>query len=235
MADDETKPTETTETTSTETSTAPRGETEGSKAFTQEQVDELIAKRVAKVERKYEKRLSEIESKGEPKPKDPPKPAPKQEAQTQTQPDGRVDDIAASVEQLKADLAKRDGDAKFAEAINEAGLSLDKKQREIARRLFDPEDVEGSMDNLKALGIGAAKPEPATETKEEPKAATYTSPGGANGPPVETFENNPTKWDRDYIDRLQQEGTFMEKLTAWRDSLPGGGQGIFRKRIPKVS
>lgn len=55
---------------------------------------------------------------------------------------------------------------------------------------------------------------------------TYRSPGAPAGAPPETLTRDATKWSRDYVQRLQSDGSFLKELEAFRASLPGGAGGI---------
>jgi hypothetical protein len=64
-------------------------------------------------------------------------------------------------------------------------------------------------------------------------APTYKSSGIApSGAPREVLDNDATRWSRDYIERMQADGTFKAELEKFRNSLPGGSNGLFRRKIP---
>lgn len=58
------------------------------------------------------------------------------------------------------------------------------------------------------------------------------SPGVAVGAPDGSMERDATKWTADYIAQLRAGGKFREKLDEYRESLPGGSSGLFRRKIP---
>ena len=86
-----------------------------------------------------------------------------------------------------------------------------------------------------------AAPAAGTPPAPAPGQPNYRSPGAPAGAPADTYERDATKWSKDRIVQLQSEvGTsgksrFREELDRYRDSLPGGGNGLFWRHIPKVS
>ncbi len=138
-----------------------------------------------------------------------------------------ADETAKRLERLEQELAAERRERGFAEKT--AGLQLDAKQRALLRNAWDPENPEKFDEFVTVFGIGKA-PAPARTQSE----SNYRDPGGAAGPPDGELENDATRWDRDQIARWQADGTFKDRLEKFRNSLPGGGAGLFRKKIPKV-
>lgn len=118
--------------------------------FTQSQVDELIAKRLQRETKKFEKKLEEAKN---------------------PQPDLAAEEL---VEQLKKDLAARDGEIlsyKLAKLASEANIRPERADAFI--RLLDVKDIDTSdADALKDLIADAAKQYP-----EFTKAPAEPNPG----------------------------------------------------------
>lgn len=138
------------------------------------------------------------------------------------------------------ELAAVVADLKAKHEVNEAIVELDwKPSKDDAETLREAFKSGGRplFDKLAARLKPAA---PAAATKEAataavPNAAAYKSPGAPSGAPPEVLEQDATKWSADYVQRLKSDGTLLTKLEEYRNSMPGGGGGLFRKRIPKVS
>jgi hypothetical protein len=84
--------------------------------------------------------------------------------------------------------------------------------------------AEAKLEQLEALR--------AANAESNPGAPTYRSPDGASGPPAEAYETDARKWNADSITRMIEDGLFIQRLNRYRNSLPGGSDGIFRKKIP---
>lgn len=176
------------------------------KTFTQDEVNVIVQRRLAQ---EREKRPPAPEAKlGE---------APKGE-------DPKPDDLSRLNEQLST-LSARLAESEFATKV--AGLALDEKQKGVLKALWNPAAPEAMDAAIEAFGVG--KPKPATST-----APPAYSPAAANGAPDGAMERDATKWTSDYIAQLRADGKFRERLEEYRNSLPGGGADLFRKRIPKA-
>jgi hypothetical protein len=197
---------EKTETAEDATATAATGEGQESRerTFTQAELDAIVAKRVAKAEKAAERRLREPESK------------PTQTKEPPSAPGS--DDLAAKLAALEAKAA-------MAEAMAELDWKPSKEDAELLRDAFKS-GGESAMQKL----AGRLKPQVATKPNEP--SGTYKSPGAPSGAPPEVLDNDATKWSRDYVDRLQSDGKLLAELERYRGTLPGGGGGLFRKRIP---
>lgn len=195
------------------TATAATGESQESRerTFSQADVDAIVAKRVAKAEKAAERRVrGELESQTTQKKEPPPAPG--------------SDDLAAKFAAMEAKVA-------LTEAIAELDWKPSKDDAELLRDAFKS-GGQAALDKL----AGRLKPQTAAETKpmDEP-GPRYKSPGAPSGAPPEVLDRDATKWSADYIARMREDGTFFAELEKFRASLPGGGGGLFRKRIPKVS
>ncbi len=188
-------------------------------SFSAEQVTELIKKAKAQAGRSAERRVrAEMSTKTETQP-------PEQATQP---PNDQLTDLMSKVESLGEKLLQSENDRSFAERIQ--GLAVTDKQRNVLRNAYSADDSSQFDSLVDAFGITAGD---ATQPETE-AAPTYQSPGGVSAPPVELTERDATRWTRDHIDRMKENGTFLSRLEQYRDSLPGGGNGVFRRRIPKV-
>jgi hypothetical protein len=185
--------------------------------FSQDALDAIVAKRVAKAEKAAERRVrSEYEAQNSTAQK------------KDTQPTQGSDDIRTELAELKAKAA-------YAEAIAELDWKPSKTDAELLRDAFKS-GGEASMQKL-AGRLKPATQQPAQEqnVNDASNDKKYQSPGAPSGAPVEVLDRDATKWSKDYIERMRGEGTFLKELEKFRNSLPGGGGSVFRKRIPKVS
>lgn len=191
-------------------SAAGEGQEPRERTFSQADLDAIVAKRVAKAERAAERRVrGELES--QPKQTKEPPPAP------------GSDDLAAKFAAMESKLA-------LTEAISELDWKPSKDDAELLRDAFKS-GGQAAMDKLANRlkpAAGAVDSKPADDAK-------YRSPGAPSGAPPEVLDRDATKWSADYIARLKDSGDFKKELEKYRGNLPGGGGGLFRKRIPKVS
>lgn len=207
------------------------------KTFTQEELDAIVAKRVAKAERAAEKRARESQQVAT-KPNTQPEQTPKAPAASEPQSNS---DIAA----LRAEFAKERNDRLFAEALSELGVKLNKTQRDLLRGKFDPDDPD-SLEEI-AKDAGWLKPAPNPTAATQPQAAptnggpahvqtqresTFREPPGApNGNPETARGSDLMSWSRDDVQRARENGTFLQEVERFRNSLPGGNPtGLFQKR-----
>lgn len=192
--------------------TAAAGESQESRerTFSQAEVDAIVARRVSKAEKAAEKRVrGELDTQPQAQKKETP-PAPGSE------------DHASKLAALEARLA-------LADAMAELDWKPSKEDSELLRDAFK----SGGSEAMQKLA-GRLKPQSTSEAKPvDDPAGTYKSPGAPSGAPRETLERDATRWTRDAIDRMRADGTFKAELEKFRASLPGGGGGLFRKRMPK--
>ena len=101
------------------------------------------------------------------------------------------------------------------------GRDVDADVKQLLQKTFDPEHPELTKSMLDKLA-------PVTTN-----ATGYQSPGApaqskdiARGP-------NPMAWSKDDIEVLKREGRFLESLEQWRESLPGGGNGLMATKLRK--
>lgn len=178
------------------------------RVFTQEEVNAIVGQRLAE-ERRKKAPTPEVKQGDAPKGADP-------------EPD-QLSKLFEQVGALSAQLQKSEADRAFAEKVG--GIQLSKEQRDLLRGL-PSEQVDAA---IKAFGLGAPAKAPTAE------APTYRSPGAVVGAPDEVMQADATKWTSDYISQLQSEGRLLDEVEKWRRGIPGGGQGLFRRRIPKAS
>lgn len=174
------------------------------KTFTSEQVEDIVRSRLDRDRKNRQK--SETPA------------APKEEAKPAT---GDVAELRAKLE--------------FSEALDDLDWKPSKDDREHLRKMFlalGRDEMAKLADRIKPLASAPAA-QTAPETPANGNGAPYKSPGAPAGAPPEVLENDATKWSADHIRRLQADGNLLKELEKYRNSLPGGGNGIFRKRIPK--
>lgn len=181
--------------------------------FSQADLNAIVVKEKAKAERATEKRIrAELDGNNNNAQKKEPPPASGNE------------DLAAEFATMKSQLA-------VAQAFAELEWKPSKEDAELLRNAFASGGQAG-MDKL------ANRIKPAANVEATPvddNANRYKSPGAPSGAPPEVIDRDATRWSKDYIERLRSDGTFHSELEKFRASLPGGGGGLFRKRIPKVS
>ena len=119
----------------------------------------------------------------------------------------------------------------MADALAELDWKPTKDDAEILRESFKS-GGQAAFDRL----ASRLKPAPAAAEKspEAKPSGTYASPGAPSGAPADVLERDASKWSRDHVERLKADGTFLQELEKYRASLPGGGGGVFRKRIPQA-
>ena len=186
----------------------PQSAPTGERTFTQEEVNGIVERRLAEERRKK---------------------APAPEAKQGDPPNGndpQPDQLSKLTEQLgalTARLSKSEADTAFAEKV--AGLPLTKEQRDILRGM-PPESVDAA---IQAFGLANKANQPNSPVP------SYQSPGAPSGAPEEVMQSNAVTWTKDYIDQLRAEGKLLDEVEKWRRQMPGGGAGLFRRRIPKAS
>lgn len=205
---------------------SPPQQTEG-KTFTQAEVDAIVAKAKSKAEKAAEKRLTQTAPTAQPNTPPAATAAPAGET-----------DLASQLAQLTQRLDQSEADRAFAETIATVGGDIEKLKE--LRPLFDPNKPDAFIEKAKKLGLAAAPPRKGDDDDEDDgnpgnsqAPSMFRSPGAPSGPPSGVIENDPTKWTKDYIQRLRADGTFLKEIEKWAETLPGGGNGVFRKRIPK--
>jgi hypothetical protein len=197
---------------------------EDEKTFSQEELDEIVAKRLKKQERKL---LKDFEA---------------QSAQTKVaKPDPKTATPAPEAPNYvtREEFEKERADRQFAEAL--AGVpgadKLTAKQRRVLRHEFDPENPGDLVTDAKELfGVAANSQQefPAKGDSSPPEGVVsqYVAPGAPSAAPRE-ITVNALEWSRDDISRMQADGSFLERVEQWRQQFEGGGETLFRKRIPK--
>lgn len=204
MADDDTN--ETADATQA-TSAAGESQEQKERTFSQAELDAIVAKRVAKAEKAAERRVRESD----------------QPAQKKENPP------ASGSEDLAAKLAALEAKAAMAEAMAELDWKPSKDDAELLRDAFKS-GGEAAMQKL----AGRLKPQSTQEVKPVDDPAKYKSPGAPSGAPPEVLDRDAVRWSADYVARLRENGTFLSELEKYRGTLPGGGGGLFRKRIPNA-
>lgn len=196
------------------TGTAPEAEKpdQQERVFTAKEVEAIVRDRLARV-----KKEPKSEQKAEPK---------KEEAKA----DGN---------ETVADIKQR---LEFQDSLNDLMDDLDwkptRQDRELLRSMFKAggaEQMAALAERLKGAGTDPTKgsgtpPAPATPAAAPGKP--YVAPPGAPNSPADILEQNPAKWSRAHIERLQKDGTFRQEVEKFYQS---GQGGPFRRQIPKVS
>lgn len=205
-----------TETQVTEEQPAPAQPQE--RTFSQAEVDDILKDRLARERRKH-------------KPK-------AQTSTPQPPPQTESPEIAEKVALLERRLAEQQFEAVALKKgiTSDAALSVLKS----AFMAEAPEDPGKWIDDRKSAFVAPApppesepQPEPGTQSQAQPQPTLAT--GGAPTQVQKDFsgEVDVMKLTRDDISRLQRTGKFHTVLQRYRDSLPGGGNGVFKKRLPK--
>jgi len=150
-------------------------------------------------------------------------------------------DALSEIRQLRTDLA-------FTETLNESGLTLSKKQREVLRGHFDPANPESIVELARQVyglrappaavaatpSVVAAAPTPQGAAAERPPGPVYASPGAPMGSPDAGLDSDPTSWTRDQTKAYEADGTLMARVEAWKAKQPGGGgRSLFPNRATK--
>lgn len=211
------------------------------KTFTQDEVNDLIAREKAKAARSAERRVrKELEAQPE-------------QAPTRTAAEAKKPEPVAAPSEGKAlaEVQRLRDDLQFAEAFGELGMKLNKDQKEVLRLKFDPNEPEALADTARRLfQVGEpapiqrkTQPQNAEQTEAAPapagdgapehvKRARYESPGA---PAASTeYARDPRdllKWSKDDYARARENGEHWKAITTFRNSLPGGNPlGLFNKR-----
>jgi hypothetical protein len=191
---------------------APAPQAQAARVFSQEEVDAIVEARLAKQRARLTKAKPEPE-------------APQGEASKGDDPTtGKFQELTEQVAGLAAQLKRSEADRTFAEKVQ--GFQLSSEQRQVLRAMWNPDAPDTVDAAIKAFGVG--QPRPAD-------APRYRDPGAPSGAPEAAMEVDATKWSADYIAQLRSSGKFLEELEKFRSRMPGGGAGLFRKRIPKAS
>ncbi len=191
----------------TATSAAGESQEQKERTFTQAELNAIVAKEKAKEARATEKRLrqeSDAAQKKEPSP-------------------------APGSEELLAKVAALEAKTMLAEAFEELDWKPSKEQSDILRDVFKT----GGADVMKRVAATMRPAQQATTEAKVDDAGRYKSPGAPSGAPREVLEGDATKWSRDYVEQLRSQGKLLSEIGRWRTTLPGGGDGLFRKRAAK--
>jgi hypothetical protein len=209
MADETDKPEGAADGAQAGTSTASESSEAKERTFTQAELNAIVAREKAKAERAAEKRVRQ-DPEGTPKKETPPAPG--------------SEDLAAKLAALEAKAA-------LAEAMTELDWKPSKDDAELLREAFK-NGGEAAMQKLAAR----LKPQAPAETGRPVDDPTkkYRDPGAPSGAPPEVLDRDATKWSGTYVEQLRSEGKLLAEVEKFRGSLPGGGGGLFRKRIPEA-
>jgi hypothetical protein len=145
---------------------------------------------------------------------------------------------------MEARLRALEEEGAFKDALLSLPTQVTEEQRSLLRRLFDPKNpsmirddydaIKGDKDTPAEPAADAAKPEaPAAVPSPVPGKPPY-NPGAPSGSPDE-MPSNPLKWSKADYQRLRDRGgrAALDAVEKWRDTLPGGNPGMFRRRAPK--
>ncbi len=125
----------------------------------------------------------------------------------------------AEVERLRAEAANARADASFWRDVG--GLPVSDAERDELRTLHQHNQMAYTrrLEQLRA----PHQPPP-------PKRGTFTGTGAAPNPHADPAKKSPRDWTKDDIKTLREKGEFLNRLNAYRDSLPGGNGGLFQGR-----
>ncbi len=180
--------------------------------FSQEEVNNIVARELAKQERKLKKAL--------------------QPQQQETTIDiGQSPAILALAEQIKEigglvkgtveKAAQSEKEALF--AADTAGLTLsDAKKKSLMVLQAHPDLYAAELAELKAK-----------DSPPAPKGPGFNGTGAPNAVPNAADPTNPQSWSADEIASMRANGTFLSNLKAYRTNLPGGSGGLFPLKSPK--
>ena len=198
------------ETTDATTETAPEVEMDSTaeKMFTQNEVNAFLAKETSKIKRRLRKQPKQPIETDQPS-------ADEGSATVQA-----LEKILSRLESLESATATAKKDDSFEAVL--AGREIDSDVRNLLYQTFDPANPD-------ATAVMIAKLAPAPEAP----AQGYSSPG-APSKSADTMRGlDPMQWSKDDIEVLKREGRFLESLEQWRESLPGGGNGLMATKLRK--
>jgi hypothetical protein len=185
--------------------------------YSKAQFKRAIARERAKDEAKLERARAAMAS-PETKPEAPPKP------------------VDATAPVSREEFEKYKADLDYSQALLGLGATLSPAQQKVLRTEFDPANPGALKDSIaeiwpvQAAADSTPTPEAAPVTETPGIASQYQAAAPA-AKPVEAALN-PTEWTRADIDRMNDQGTFLENVEKYRSTLPGNAT-VFRKRPPK--
>lgn len=196
------------ETTETESPQVPAG------YFSQEQVNAIVAREVARTKRAASKAQ------------------PKKETTTSIERMDLSEQIRAAVsnaigpvtEQLEAMKAETHA-AKMANEFMVAteGLSISESDKGMLQTLF--------QHNREAFDA-QVKARKSVDAPPEPRGNGVSAIPAPNPTPSADRLGAPHTWSKDDVARMRADGTLLSNVKKYRDSLPGGGGGLFPAKNP---
>lgn len=181
--------------------------------FTQEQVNDLLAKERATATRKAKQAAKAT-------PVAPPVEPPSGAAQVPVA-DDRLDKLIGVVEGLVTSQSDRDQASEFTSAI--VGLTMDENEAAIAPTLFkhDKTQFEALVARVKLR-----------DAPPDPKGPGFQSPGAPAPNAVTGIGTDPKDWSADDVEVLRASGQLLPTLKNHRDGLTGGRGKLFPAKIP---
>lgn len=134
------------------------------------------------------------------------------------QTDDKYDAVMARLDAMAAQTET----ANFESAVS--GLAVSDDERKMLSLAYKS-DRELFDRKVAALRTNPAAP-------PEPKGPGFSGVGAPNPQPTHERETNPLAWTKDDIAVMQKEGTFLKRLKEYRNTLPGGGGGLFPAKNP---
>ena len=181
--------------------------------FTQEQLNALLTKERKATERKVRKEMQSKMAQVQPEQKQEP-----------TADAVQLEQQAKFLERLDAIEAKSAAaESANAFALETSGITLTESDKAIAKTLF--EHNKPAFDQM-------MKDRRAADRPPEPQGDGFDGLGAPNPVPEADRENNPFAWQADDIARMRKDGTFLPKLKAFRNTLPGSSGGLFPAKNP---
>lgn len=183
----------------------------GEEMVSKSDVERIVKDRLARERRKWAKEQKQKMAEAEPK---------SQEPATDAVED-RLSEMMARIEERAAALEAKEIEADYRTAVG--GVSVDESRAKYLRWAFE-HDREAFDAEVKALR--------APDLPPEKKGPGFNSPGAPNGVAPGTISDDPRTWSADVIAQKRKDGTFLNDMNKWRDSLPGGGGGLFPAKTP---
>jgi len=178
------------------------------KTFSQSEVNAIIAKESSKLRRKLKQKNQQRETTTTTTPP--------------SQQDALTDALTRVMDRLEAlehTGEQRSKEETFSSIVQDR--EVDPILRDLLFQTFDPKNPAQTLEKLNAL---------------QPRPEGYTSPGASPSMSKEMQRGtNPLRWTKDDIAQLQQRGTFLDEVNSWAETLPGGGNGLFKNKRKKRS
>ena len=189
--------------TSVEATTEPAERT-----FTQAELNKFLAKETSKLKRKMSREAKEKAVSA---------PAHTEESNDQNE---RLDQLLETVESLKARLDEQQTSSKVKNLLaSYPGLS--DEHAGMVATMYKTDAAQATK-----LAELFSK---SSESAPEPSGPGFKSPGAPAPTPEIDRALDPRSWTKDDISRMRSDGSFKANLEKYRNSLPGGGGGLFRK------